>query len=156
MTAHADGRSVARDVARRAARVGVTLPELLIALTVAAILASIALSGAARVADSLAVRGAAHELRAGLREARHLAVLRAARAAVRVDTAPPVVTVVVASETSSVRSIGARYGVRVSATRDSVAYAGNGLGWGAANARFVVQRRAAAETITVSRLGRVR
>lgn len=135
---------------------GTTLPELLIALVVAGILAGIGVSGAAHLADTLAARGAARELRAALGTTRHLAVLRATRAALTLDTARAELAVRLAAETALVRPLGALYGVRLSSSRDSIAYRGDGLGWGAANARLVVRRGAAAETVTVSRLGRVR
>jgi prepilin-type N-terminal cleavage/methylation domain-containing protein len=137
-------------------RRGATLPELLVALVVAGIVAAFAFTGAARLADSLAARGAARELRAALLTARHLAVLRATRAALAVDTTRAVLVVHVAAESALVRDVGASFGVRVSASRDTLAYGADGLGWGAANARLVLRRGAAAETVTVSRLGRVR
>jgi len=135
---------------------GTTLPELLIAVVVVGIIAGLAITGAARLADRLATRGAAREVRAGLLTARHLAVLRATRAAFTVDTARARLTVRLAAETALVRDVGTLYGVRLAASRDSLAYSADGLGWGAANARLVVSRGTAAETITVSRLGRVR
>jgi hypothetical protein len=52
--------------------------------------------------------------------------------------------------------VGALYGVRLEPSRDSMAYAPSGLGWGGANLRVVVRRGAAADTVVVSRLGRVR
>jgi hypothetical protein len=67
-----------------------------------------------------------------------------------------VLAVRVAAETAFVSDLRALYGVRLAASRDSLAYAADGLGWGAANARLVVRRGMSAETVTVSRLGRVR
>ncbi|WP_148306471.1 hypothetical protein [Gemmatirosa kalamazoonensis] len=135
---------------------GATLPELVMVLGLVGIVAALAVAGAARLADRLAARGGARELRAALLTTRHLAVLRATRAALAVDTARARLVVRVAAETALVRDVGALYGVRLAATRDSLAYAADGLGWGAANARLVVRRGSAAETVTVSRLGRVR
>jgi len=129
---------------------------MLIAVVIVGIVASLAIAGSARLADHLATHGAARELRAGLLTARHLAVLRATRAAFTLDTANARLTVRLAAETALVRDVGALYGVHLAATRDSLAYAADGLGWGAANARLVVWRGASAETVTVSRLGRVR
>ena len=48
------------------------------------------------------------------------------------------------------------HGVTLSATRDSMAYAPNGLGYGASNLSIIVRRGAVTDTVVVSRLGRVR
>ena len=133
---------------------GLTLPELLIALTVAGILAALAIRAAAGIVDEARARGAAAEVRAALGLARRAAVLRGERAAVRFDTARAAVAVHVRAETLVSRALDR--GVRLSATRESTAYGGDGLGFGAANLRVVVRRGAAAETVTVSRVGRVR
>jgi hypothetical protein len=50
----------------------------------------------------------------------------------------------------------ARHGVRLSASRDTMAYAPPGVGHGAANLRVILTRGRAADTVVVSRLGRVR
>ena len=137
-------------------RHGATLPELLIALVVAGILAGFVFVGASRLTDALATRGAARELRAALLTTRHLAVLRAARAALAVDTTRGRLVVHVAAETALVRDVGPSFGVRLSTSRDTLAYGADGLGWGAANTRLILRRGTASETVTVSRLGRVR
>jgi hypothetical protein len=46
--------------------------------------------------------------------------------------------------------------VRLSTSRDSIAFDVRGLGYGAANLTLVARRGSAAETLVVSRLGRVR
>jgi Tfp pilus assembly protein FimT len=150
---HRTARCVARCSGMRK---GATLLELMLALVVTGVVLGVAVDGAARVADRLAVRGAARELRAALASTRHLAVLRATRSALTIDTARATIVVRVAAETAFVRPLGAQYGVRLAASRDSLAYRADGLGWGASNARIVARRRASAETVTVSRLGRVR
>jgi prepilin-type N-terminal cleavage/methylation domain-containing protein len=142
--------------ARERSRRGTTLLELMLALGVLAVLAGIIVLRTARFADALAARGAAREVRAALGTTRHLAVLRATRAAVGIDTVRGVVVVHLAAETALVRGVRAAYGVRISTSRDSLAWGADGLGWGAANAKLVIRRGVAAETITVSRLGRVR
>jgi Tfp pilus assembly protein FimT len=138
------------------ARAGTALPELLVALTVAGILAALALRGAARWVDEARARGAVGDVRGALALARRVAVLRAERTAVRFDTARATLAVHRGADTLLSRALGHIHGVRLSATRESTAYAGDGLGYGAANLRVVVRRGAAAETVTVSRLGRVR
>lgn len=132
------------------------MAELIVVLAIGAVLAAFAVAGAARLADALAVRGATREVRAALWTARDVAVLRGARTAVRFDTVRGRLVVHARADTVLAVAVRAVYGARVSVTRDSIAYGADGLGYGAANARVIVRRRGAADTITVSRLGRVR
>jgi hypothetical protein len=60
------------------------------------------------------------------------------------------------ADTVRVRELGARYGVRLASSRDSLAFDPRGLGFGAANASIRLTRGAAAETVVVARLGRIR
>lgn len=76
--------------------------------------------------------------------------------AVRLDSAAGTAVVHAADDTLRRLPLAAQYGVRLTATRDSMTYAPPGLGVGAANLRVTLTRGAAAETVTVSRLGRVR
>jgi hypothetical protein len=46
--------------------------------------------------------------------------------------------------------------VSLGTTRDSIVFDARGLGYGAANLTLVARRGSAAETLVVSRLGRVR
>ena len=63
----------------------------------------------------------------------------------------------VATDTLLIRPLSAVHpGVTLEASRDSIAYAASGLGWGAANSTVVARHGVAAETVWVSRLGRVR
>lgn len=141
---------------RGASRRGTSLPELLVAVTVAGLLAAIALRGAARIVDEARARGAAADVRTALALARRVAILRAERAAVRFDSTRGSVAVHIRGDTLLSRALGRLHGVRLAATRESTAYGGDGLGFGAANLRVIVRRNAAAETVTVSRAGRVR
>jgi hypothetical protein len=54
------------------------------------------------------------------------------------------------------RGVAHAHGVRLVATRDSLVYDAHGVGWGAANLSVIVRKRAVAETVFVSRLGRIR
>ena len=146
-----------RPLARRPARPrGTSLPELLVAVTVAGLLAAIAVRGAARIVDEARARGGAADVRTALALARRVAILRGERAAVRLDTTHASVAVHLRGDTVLSRALGRLHGVRLAVTRESTAYGGDGLGFGAANLRVVVRRGAAAETVTVSRVGRVR
>lgn len=49
-----------------------------------------------------------------------------------------------------------RHGVALTATRAAIRIAPTGVGWGAANTKVILRRGAAAESLTTSRLGRLR
>jgi len=144
------------DDARPPGRAGQTVVELLVTLAVLGVLAVVGARGAARAADTAAVHAAGAELRAAFGAARALAVHRAARVAVRLDSAAGTVVVHAGADTVRRLALRAAHGVRLAATRDSMAYAPPGLGHGAANLRVVLARGRAADTTVVSRLGRVR
>ena len=108
------------------------------------------------LADRARVRMATADLAALLAEARDEALARALIVAASVDTADGSVTLRCGRDTLARRPIGALHGVRLAASRDSVAYSALGVGRGLANARFIAKRGGAAETVWVSRLGRVR
>lgn len=135
---------------------GFTIPELVVALAIIGVTTAFALHGLRQVVDGVAVRGAAAEVRAAFATARALAVRRAERAAVRLDTVAGAVSVHVRTDTALRRPLGILYRVRLAITRDSAAYGATGVGYGGSNLRVVVRRGAAAETVVVSRLGRVR
>ncbi len=50
----------------------------------------------------------------------------------------------------------ARHGVTLTASRSVIRIYSNGMGLGAANTKLVVRRGAAAESLTTSRLGRLK
>lgn len=135
---------------------GTTLPELLVAVTIIGVLATVALTRTAGMRDRLSVRAAATETVATFAVARRWSLSRAARAAVTIDTAHATLVVRSYMDTIATRKLGDSHGVTLTASRDSMAYAPNGLGYGASNLTMVLRRGAAAETVIVSRLGRVR
>jgi prepilin-type N-terminal cleavage/methylation domain-containing protein len=135
---------------------GVTLPELLIVLVLLGLVAAFALRAGAPLIDAARVRTAGDELRAAFATARALAALRAERAAVHVDATAGTVVVRLRADTALRRPLADLYGVRLTTTRDSMAYAASGLGWGASNLRVIARRGTFADTVTLSRLGRVR
>jgi hypothetical protein len=81
---------------------------------------------------------------------------RASRTAITIDTAAASLVVRSFTDTISTRRLGSSHGVSLAASRDSMAYAPNGLGYGASNLTLILRRGTAAETVVVSRLGRVR
>jgi prepilin-type N-terminal cleavage/methylation domain-containing protein len=138
------------------ARAGHSLVELLIVLTLIGILLGIAAPHLSSLPDRSAVRSAAAELEAILAAGREAARLRSSIAAVVLDSARGSATIVVDADTVLARALRTELGVELHATRDTIRYGPSGRGYGASNATIILTRRAAADTIVVSRLGRVR
>jgi type II secretory pathway pseudopilin PulG len=137
-------------------RPGVTLLEQLLALTLLGVVLTITVQGAGSLRDRQAVRGASRAVREALALAREQAIAGGTRAAVRFGRRDGTVTVHIAHDSLLRLRVASSHGVELEATRDSMAYAPSGLGVGGANMRVVVRRGGHADTITISRLGRVR
>lgn len=135
---------------------GFTILELIVAVVLAGLLMAIAAPRGRDTLDRTAVRAAAADVRATLGLARAFAVAGQARVVVDVDTVSGTLKTRVGSGVPMRRPVGETHGVRLSRTRDSLVYDAHGMGWGATNLSIVVRRRSAAETVFVSRLGRVR
>jgi prepilin-type N-terminal cleavage/methylation domain-containing protein len=137
-------------------RRGFTLPELVVVCSFIALLAGVALPRARHVLDGLRLRQAAHEVAGGVTLARAAAIRRGAFANLIVDDSAGSVRVESDGETLWRRDLTRNHGVFVRASRDTVPYAPTGLGFGLANSTIVVSIGERAETVTVSRLGRMR
>lgn len=137
-------------------RAGSTLVEQIVVLTVIGLLAAISIRAVGRQLDQLAVHSAARDARDVFASAREYAVARGVRTAVQIIPARARVSAHADTDTIIARSLGAVHGVSISSSRDSMAYSPSGLGYGASNLRIILLRHSAAETVSVSRLGRVR
>lgn len=137
-------------------RTGTTLVELAIVLTLVAIVLAIGLPRWRAYLDREAVTVAADRAAATLDEARLSAVRSGAPATVRVDERRGSLTVTVGRDTLATLPLGTLHSITLRASRDSITFAPTGFGYGAANTQLVIVRRRAAETVSVSRLGRVR
>ena len=138
------------------ARRAFTTLELLVTIAVASVLLAVAIPRTRAIADRSAVRNAARDARHAFGFAQRRAVNLGTHVAVWVDTGACTLVVGDAEGSMLTRALGATYGVALSSTRDSVAYTPLGLGWGAANLTLVLTRGEAADTVTLSRLGRVK
>jgi Tfp pilus assembly protein FimT len=137
-------------------RRGTTAIEMVVVLSVIALIIGIVMPTFARLRDGIAVRNATAEAVSAFAVARQAAIVRAARAGLAIDRPPGHITVTVGGETLLRRNLEGTYGVTLSSTRDSTAYSPLGHGFGAANLSLVIARGRVAETIFVSREGRVR
>jgi Tfp pilus assembly protein FimT len=137
-------------------RRGYSLLQMLVVLAIIAVLCGISIPRLSDARDRSAVRGAATQVVTAFALARSAAVLRASRVAVIIDPDVATLRVLAESETLHVRELRPEFGVSLAATRDSVAYGPTGRGYGAANSSIILRRGSAADTVLVSRLGRVR
>ena len=133
-----------------------TVIELTVTLFILSILSAIAIPRAGRFLDRIHVRGAVLEIESLFSTARHIAIARSAQATVDIDTLEQTIYVSVGRDTLRKREIGRAHGVRLAATRVRMSYSATGMGYGAANLSVVVQRNSVADTVFVSRLGRLR
>ncbi len=138
------------------ARSGSVLLEQVILLSVLGLCIAVGAAGSARALDAAAVRGATREIAELLSLARDRAMATGTRTAVRLDGRTSRVVVYAGTDTFARLDLRLTRGVAVASTRDSMAYLSSGLGFGAANLRIIVSRGRSQDTLTVSRLGRVR
>ena len=137
-------------------RAGTTLFEVSITIGILGIMVGMTFPRFGSYRDRVAVEAATTSTLSLLASARHAALRRAVTTAVHLDTAGAVILVVAGKDTIERRPLQQVHGVTLSTTRDSIAYSASGLGYGAANTQIVLRRGAAADTISVSRLGRAR
>lgn len=137
-------------------RGGYTLVEVLIALVMIAIVLGVAFPAMKRGFDRIATRGAASDAVAAFSLARASAVAAARQTTVRIDTAGRISVLTSRGDTLMTRHLARLHRVAVAATRREMTYSPVGLGYAGANLRLVFTRGRAADTIFVSREGRVR
>lgn len=139
-----------------ARRAGATLVELAVVLVLTALILGLAVPRVRHVVERSAVRAAVADIVTTLATARQIAAANGGGVFVAIDTSAATVRVLRRGDTVATRPLGHLFGVTLRTTRDSLAFDGRGLGSGAANLTFVVLRGMTADTVVVSRLGRVR
>ena len=131
------------------------MPELLVVLLLASIALGFAFVRLGAAADRAAVRAAVSDAASVFIRARDAALYRRGPVAVHIDTLAALLLTRADSLVLGRRDLRS-FGVHLSASRDSMAFDGRGLGVGAANLSLIVRRGQAADTLFLSRLGRVR
>ena len=139
-------------------RRGFSLVELIVTMAAVAVVTAVTLPRLGGVLDWLAVDNEAVRVTTALAVTRHVAIMRGARA-----------RLVVAGDSLRIdrwddrtwipllRWVGPREaGVRLEVSNPEIAFGPTGIGWGASNTTVVLRRGSRFETITTSRLGRVK
>jgi prepilin-type N-terminal cleavage/methylation domain-containing protein len=137
---------------------GFSLIELLVTMCIAALLAALWLPRAGRLLDWIATDHAVRDVTTALAIGRHGAVLQATRA-----------RVTIAADTLRIDRLGltgwepwwrrpgpASLGVGLEVSNPVVVFGPTGMGWGVSNTTVVLRRGSQVETITMSRVGRVK
>ena len=96
------------------------------------------------------------DLAADFSLARQSAITRRTTVAIVLDTASGTVAIRSAARTISRHPLRAAYGIVLGANRDSAVYDSRGLGYGVSNLTVTVRRGSIVDTLTMSRMGRVR
>ena len=137
-------------------RLGMTFIEVSITVAILGVMAGLTFPRFGSYRDRIAVDAATSSTMSLLATARHAALRRATRTAIHLDSTRGTVSIVAGVDTIEQRPLREVHQVEFSTSRDSIAFAPSGLGYGAANTQIILRRGVAADTISVSRLGRAR
>ncbi|HEX9483862.1 MAG TPA: type II secretion system protein [Gemmatimonadaceae bacterium] len=133
-----------------------TLIELALVLVIIGLTTLVMLRQLQLVLDRVATRSAARAAGELIARAREESISQQTMVALHIDTSAAVLDLRTRTGSLARAPLGTTYGVSLSATRDSIAFDVRGLGYGAANVTLIARRGVAANTVFVSRLGRVR
>jgi prepilin-type N-terminal cleavage/methylation domain-containing protein len=140
----------------RTPRRAFTLVELVLVLAIGGLVTAIGVRQAHRWLDRMATRAAIAQAAHAVAEARDAALAQHAMVTLRIDTAAGSLTLLARGTRLRFHALAHEHGVVLTASRDSIAFDVRGLGYGAANATLIAHRGRAADTLVLSRLGRVR
>jgi Tfp pilus assembly protein FimT len=138
---------------------GFTLIELAVVICFAAVIAALWFPRAQRLMDWLETERAMREVTTAIALTRHGAVLQATRA-----------RLIVAADTLRIDRLArdggwepwwrrpgpASFGVKLQVSNATIIFGPNGMGWGASNTTITLRRGSQVETVTMSRVGRVK
>jgi len=141
-----------------AMRRGVTLAELMVVLTIVVIVTAITLPRLTRLRDWIAVNAAAQDVTTSIAVARNAAIMQGVRSRAVIT---PVSLRIDRWQGDSwepvLRWAGPQqHGVMLAVSNPAIVFDPIGLGWGVSNATIELRRGDRVETITVSRVGRVK
>jgi prepilin-type N-terminal cleavage/methylation domain-containing protein len=137
---------------------GFTLLEVLMVLVILSLVIALGVPRVGSAFDRIATDGAARDLTTAIAVARAAAVLQGTRARLRIGAD----SLRVDREGALGWEPYARWpgpgaaGVSIEVTNAEIVFGPLGLGWGAANTRVLLRRGSQVETVTTSRLGRVK
>jgi prepilin-type N-terminal cleavage/methylation domain-containing protein len=139
-------------------RNGFSLPEIVVVVAIAAVLSSVALPRLAGILDALAADGAARDVTTALAVARSTAIEQGRRARLVIREDSLLIDVWGNADWEPfLRWPGARdRGVQLLASNPQVMFSPTGIGWGVSNTKVMLTRGSHIETITTSRIGRVK
>jgi prepilin-type N-terminal cleavage/methylation domain-containing protein len=135
---------------------GFTLLELLVVMTVTGVILALVLPRFVTLRDARSVRGAVADVAGGFSLARQVAIAQRSAVALVFDTAVGLVQIRSANGPIRRSNLAQSFGVGFSANRDSAVFDARGLGYGVSNLTVIVRRGNFVDTLTMSRLGRVR
>lgn len=135
---------------------GFTIIEIVIVVVITGLLSAITISRAGGFIDRIEVHGATMEAESMFSRARHISIARGTQTTLDIDPVVSSMSIRGSNEVLSSRNLRSAHGVKLDTNKTSITYSPIGVGYGAANFTMVLSRGRAADTIYVSRLGRVR
>lgn len=136
---------------------GVTLPEVVTVLVLIGLVASVAIHPMGHALDRVAADEGAQRYGAMFETARAFAIARARQSRLEIDTARRTVTIALKRaggwDTVDQRPLGR---ARIEASQTVVTFSSLGVGFGLSNARIIFASGRSADTLTVSRTGRLK
>lgn len=137
---------------------GFTLLELVVVTCITGLLLAFWVPRASRLMDWFATERAARDVTTAIAVGRHGAVMRATRARIRFN--PDSIRIERLESQGWVpwwQTAGpASHGVLMEISNPIVTFGPTGMAWGVSNTRIVLRRGSQSETITMSRVGRVK
>lgn len=151
---HATATPIVRDMTNL--RRGYSLLEISLVLVVMGLSVVIMLRQLHLTIDRIEARSAARAAGNLIGRARDEALAQQTLVTVLIDTTRGEIALTSRYGRIATSPVGSMHDVTLSTTRDSITFDVRGLGYGTANLTLVARRGAAAESVVVSRLGRVR